>query len=694
LTAQYWAYKNETAADYYGFWHYRRYFAFSDEVEDEWGVIPCQSLNEEALKRFQIDERHISEVVDTYDIVIPTEWECVEGGKKYTVYEHWCKHFQKEDLDLVIKLVLKRYPQYYDALMDVLYSDRAIFCNMFIMKKALFEEYSAFLFDILEEFEKESDHTRYNIEQYRTIGHIAERLLAVYVRRIEATRPETKVLYLSRVQFNDTRPYAVIKPLDVDKRSVAIVLACNDAYMCYTDVLLRSIADNANVDYHYDIVILHRGITERNRQIAQDIFSRNSNFTLRFADVTRNFEKYEHVHVDRHLTLETYYRFLVPDLFKDYDRVLYLDCDMVVNRDITELYFTDLEGYYAAVVRDIDFIAKCVESKEFFQKNILKHLKINDYFDYFQAGMILFNVPEIRKRFTSEKLFETALSHKWHFHDQDVLNHLLNGKVRYVDLKWNVFSLLEQGSDRSMLVKDYLAAGFAEGYREAVNNPYIVHFAGVPKPWDDLTVDLSPVFWKYARNSPYYESLLHNLLIGEGVRTSWFIFFKEKEGENTGVKFFRITNPGEAWSSILCVIDFVFCTGVDTSYTDTLFVNAQVYPHEQHGSWMTVKQFHWEKGAPIFTENIGFTIDNAKSITIWARYIGQFAGFSFTVRTLESRDIEKPKIVLENQHFIRETVELPSNIKYVTGGGGKGRGSTSNADVVETQANQLERAWN
>jgi lipopolysaccharide biosynthesis glycosyltransferase len=639
-------------------------------VEDSWGIIPCESLNEESLKHFLIDEKHISEVVDGYDIIVPTEWECVEEGKKYTIYEHWSRHLQREDLDLVIKLVLKKYPIYYDSLMSVLHSDRgAIFCNMFIMKKELFEEYSAFLFDILAEVEQERDHSRYNVEQYRTIGHIAERLLAVYVRYIEDARPETKVLYISKVQFKDTRPYAVVKPLAIDKKAVSIVLACNDAYMRYTDVLLTSILENANADYHYDIVIMHRDISERNIQIARDIFTQNNNFTLRFADVTRNFEKYKHVHVDRHLTLETYYRFLVTDIFKEYDRVLYLDCDMAVNTDISKLYFTDLEGYYAAAVRDIDFIAKYVEDKEFCQKNVLKYVKINDYFDYFQAGMILFNIPEIRKRFTSEKLFETALMRKWFFHDQDVLNHLLKGKVKYVDFKWNVFSALDPGSDREMLFRDYLAAGFAESYREAVKDPCIIHFAGVPKVWDDLSVDLSHIFWKYARKSPYYEALLRNMLIGDGVKTSWLLFTREKKMENTGTKFFRITNSGDAWNSILCVIDFIYCTGDTVSYTDTLFVDAQTYPHEQYGSWLGVGQFQWEKGVKIFTENIGFVVDGNKSISVWVRCMAQFQGFSFTVRMLESRNIEKPKIVIENQHFIHETAELPKDIKYFMGGG-------------------------
>jgi hypothetical protein len=456
LTAQYWAWKNDTDADYYGFWHYRRYFSFNEsenENENVWGVLPCDLLNEKSLKQYCIDELHISQATENYDIIVPSEWECFEDGKLMTVYEHWCKHFKKEDLDLSIKIVGTKYPEYYHSLLDVVYSNSAFFCNMFIMKKELFDEYSAFVFDVLDEIEQKAEHRRYNTEEYHVLGHISERLLSAYVKYIEDERPEISVLYLSRTQFSCTRPLARLKALDKENR-IAIALACDNGYMLYTDVLLQSILENENSAYFYDIVIMHRDISEYNQRISKDIFSGRNNFSLRFLDVTRNFEAYENVHIDRHLTFETYYRFLVPDLFNGYEKVLYMDCDMIVNADISELFSIDLTGKYIGAVHDFDFIANAVAQEKFYWNNALKYLKLNDYFDYFQAGVMLLNIPEIQTDFSSESLFQTALSRSWYFHDQDVLNYLFKGKVHYINCKWNVFSLLEKGSDREILIKN------------------------------------------------------------------------------------------------------------------------------------------------------------------------------------------------------------------------------------------------
>lgn len=662
MTAQYWAWKNKPDADYYGFWHYRRYFSFNpNDVENSWGVIPYPVLNEAALEESMIDEKHIEEICDNYDIILPNAWHCVEEGKEMTIYEHWCKHFNKNDMDTTVKVIMKKYPEFYSAVTDVLQSTSAIFCNMFIMKKEFFEEYSSFCFDVLEEVEKLIDQKNYNVEEYRTLGHIAERLLAFYIRYIETSRPETDICYLGRVQYGDTRPIAnIIHP--GKEKCVSVMLACDNNYMKYTDVLLRSIADNASDDYYYDIVICHRNITEYNQKIAKTVFSGKKNMMLRFADVTRNFEEYGKVHIDRHLTYETYYRFLVLDIFKNYKRVLYLDCDMVVDEDIANLFFLPMEDEYIAAVRDYDFIASSLRQKEFYQQNILKHIKIDDSFNYFQAGVILFNLTNLQDKYTSEKLFRVALSRKWYFHDQDVLNALFNGHIKYIDDKWNVFTLLDPNSERETLLTTVLPAGFAESYKKSIQHPCIIHYAGVPKVWNDTNVDLGYIFWKYARKSPYYEELLQTLIRGEGVKTGWAIFVN-RTAEGSGAKFFTIKTINEHWTSDYVVIDFMFLSDHQTIATDTMTIAASMFPHETEGSWLDIKQFVWEKKVPVIADNVMIRTNNNREIEVFIKSLGIYTGFSFTVRTLESRSILKPTIELNNQRFINNPIVLPSGLR-------------------------------
>jgi lipopolysaccharide biosynthesis glycosyltransferase len=208
------------------------------------------------------------------------------------------------------------------------------------------------------------------------------------------------------------------------------------------------------------------------------------------------------------LTIETYYRFCLQDILPGYKKILYLDCDIVVKRDIAELFDTDIDGYLLAATVDADLNGLY---------NMYKDDKI--YFDtvlrlehgitsYFQAGVLVFNLDEFRKKLPSEVLFKTAMSYHWKFHDQDVLNHLCNGNVKYIDTAWDV---LYEAFDRAKKVGEHAPIDIAKAYFDAKKSPYIIHYAGYPKPWDDETCEYGDVFWKYARQSPYYEQLFHEL---------------------------------------------------------------------------------------------------------------------------------------------------------------------------------------
>jgi hypothetical protein len=152
------------------------------------------------------------------------------------------------------------------------------------------------------------------------------------------------------------------------------------------------------------------------------------------------------------------------------------------------------------------------------------------------------------------------------------------------------------------------------------------------------------------------------MYLGEDVRNSWFIFIQDSNSEK-GVRFFRIETLKAVWTSSYAVIDFSFLSNHEELVTDTLILSISRFPHDSNGSWLDVKQFHWQNSNQMFVDNICFTIEDNLNIVIWARQIGQYMGFSFNVRTLESRSTEKPKIEIINQYVVRETVILPIDIK-------------------------------
>lgn len=510
----------------------------------------------------------------------------------------------------------------------------------------------------------------YNVERYRTLGHIAERLVNVYVRFLRDTRKDLKILSLPTVVFSNTKNTAKLNRVATLKKCyAAVALACDDKYMPYTGALLQSIIENAGQDAFYDIVVMHNSISENNQRICKELAKGHDNISIRFLDVSRNFAAYAAVHVDRHLTVETYFRFMIPDLFKEYDKVLYLDCDMVVNEDIAKLFKLDIGDNYVAATRDLDFIASCEEPGrgEFYEEKILKYIKIDAVENYFQAGAILFNIREILKKYDTKKLFAVALSRNWYYHDQDVLNHLFNGKVTYLEQRWNILSLLESGSHRSKLFKEYLYAKYNEMYHAGRKNPAIIHYAGVPKPWKDLKCDLADYFWKYARTSPYYEQLLLISNESSSLPNGSLVFYGHNNAaDNVGAPLFTVKCNANEWTSCYINVEFMHLTDNDIPCSASrLLMTSRVVP-SGGGFVNKVSQFMFENtnGAEFFRNNIGYTVNADKTITIWARYANIFEGFAWRVLLVESRDLEKPSIIPEEQGILYTARPLPRNVLY------------------------------
>lgn len=671
LTAQYWAWKNVKDADYYGFWHYRRYLSFNlDVTPDVWGNVYADSINTQMLKTYHINEDTISSIVPNYDIIVPDAWVCDEGNGPITILEHWRKHFNINDITVTLQVISEKYPEFIKYFNQTLLDTKAIFCNMFIMKKKFFEEYNCFCFGVLEEVEKRVDHSTYNVERFRTLGHIAERLVDTYIRYAAEKYPDIRLLHLPRILIKHTNNVAKLSKLKTNKKIYAtIALACDDKYMPFTGALLQSIVENTNKENFYDIVIMHNSISNINQRVAINIAEKYENISIRFLDISRNFAEYASVHVDRHLTVETYFRFMIPDLFKDYDKVLYMDCDMIANDDLAKLFTLDLGNNYIAATRDLDFIAACQEPGrgEFYSDNILKYIKIDSPENYFQAGVLLFNIQEINKKYNTEKLFEVALSRNWYYHDQDVLNHLFNGKVMYLPQKWNILCLLEPNSYRSKLFKEYLYAKYYQQYYQERETPAVIHFAGVPKPWKDLECDLSDYFWKYARNCPYYEKLLLISNEAKALPNGSLVFYNNnKPSDNVGAPLFTIKCNANDWTSSYADIEFMYLTDNDIPCkTAKLAVSSRVVPMAGN-SVNKVNRFSFF-GSPevdFFRNNIGYTINPDKSITVWAKYISIYEGYAWRVLLLESRDVEKPTIHINTHGIQYYSSKLPDELKF------------------------------
>lgn len=166
-------------------------------------------------------------------------------------------------------------------------------------------------------------------------------------------------------------------------------------------------------------------------------------------------------HSSAEYPVSTLFRLLISGLAPDIGRLLYLDIDCIVNGDIRQLLDTDLDGAVATVVRD--------------QNDAFKYLNrqagLPDDNPYFNAGVMLVDLVRWRSDDVSRRCIELLGSRRFFFNDQDVLNRILEGKVKLLDPRYNVQTRL------------YYPAYSSDSVKETVANAVIRHYTGMDKPW-------------------------------------------------------------------------------------------------------------------------------------------------------------------------------------------------------------------
>lgn len=518
LTAQYWAWKN-LKADYYGFFHYRRYLNFSEKkyVTDGWGNVLEDKLSSQMQKKYGLTDGRIEKVVSQYDLIIAEEKDVKKmPSKNQSVYEQYKdgNSLHIEDLDMVCQIVLRKYPEYKEDLEQYLKGTKTCLCNMYIMKKELFYEYMQWLFDILFEFEAKADMSDYSTEGFRTPGHLAERLFTLFYLHAKRTR-NLRIKSLQTVVVLNTDYHGQEDVLPAfEQNNIAIALASNDYFVPYMSTLLQSILEHSNQNVNYDILIMTQDISDNNRKILKNMCSAYPNFSVRFLDPTEFIEGYEFF-VRGHFSMETYYRLVLPELLPEYEKILYLDSDMVVQADVAKLYQENIGGYLIGACHDAD-TAGLYNGFEPNKKEYTDHmLKLKEPYHYFQAGTLLMNLKEFRKRYTVEKILKYAVSMKFQLLDQDILNKLCEGSVKFLDMSWNV--MVDYGRIRQSQIIALAPKWLNDLYKESRKQPKIIHYAGPEKPWIHPEMDFGIEFWNYAKRTPYYEYMISRMITNRTV---------------------------------------------------------------------------------------------------------------------------------------------------------------------------------
>lgn len=269
------------------------------------------------------------------------------------------------------------------------------------------------------------------------------------------------------------------------KAEIPIFFACDEGFVKYTMVSMKSIMENADRSRKYHIYILHMGITKAIQ--AKVLAMADEEFAIDFVDVTDKMRSIaDKLPIRDYYSNTTYFRLFIPDMFPQYRKALYIDSDTIVVGNIAELYDHKLGKLYAGVCPD-----RVVAQTDILGDYVEKVLGVKRA-RYFNAGVMLMNCSQFRENHLLDEFLE--MLHIYLFvvaQDQDYLNLICKNQVLYMEPKWNaqVFGELACPEEEVGLF----------------------HFNMAAKPWHYEDCRLAEYFWKYAKMTADYDAIKEGL---------------------------------------------------------------------------------------------------------------------------------------------------------------------------------------
>ncbi|MBQ8884874.1 MAG: glycosyltransferase family 8 protein [Clostridia bacterium] len=266
------------------------------------------------------------------------------------------------------------------------------------------------------------------------------------------------------------------------RKTVPVFFASDDNYVPFLTVAIHSMKKNASKSFDYKVYVLHSGLNGKDAETLMDLSE--DWFEVKFVDVSEHIKRVAHfLHLRDYYTDAIYYRLFIVGMFPEYDKALYLDSDLVVLGDVAELYSTELGNNFIGAISDQAVAA--VPAFRDYTKNALGI----EAEKYFNSGVILMNLKKFREENFYEKFYSVLSSYSFIVApDQDCLNLLCKGKVKYFSSDWNKMPILG-------------VCG---------NTPKIVHYNLAQKPWHYEGVAYEEIFWEYAKETAFFERILEN----------------------------------------------------------------------------------------------------------------------------------------------------------------------------------------
>ncbi|MBR3870229.1 MAG: glycosyltransferase family 8 protein [Clostridia bacterium] len=268
-------------------------------------------------------------------------------------------------------------------------------------------------------------------------------------------------------------------------REIPIFFTIDDNYAPFLAVALNSAIKNANSARTYRAIVLHQGLNETNIQKLKAL--ETENFKIELTPMKANFDALDDRMSNRlrcdYFTLTIYFRLFIPAMFPQYDKGIYIDSDVVLTDDIANLFDIDMGDNFIAACNDLS-IADIPPLVAYTENAV--GVKAEEYIN---SGVLLMNLKKMRENDLEGHFL--SLLNTYHFDsiapDQDYLNAMCNGKILYLDERWDAMP---------------------NDARPPLERTGIIHYNLFSKPWCYDGIQYGDIFWKYAQDSGYIEEIL------------------------------------------------------------------------------------------------------------------------------------------------------------------------------------------
>ncbi|PSL17562.1 lipopolysaccharide biosynthesis glycosyltransferase [Shimia abyssi] len=507
LTALYWAWKNDETSDFLGLLHYRRLLDLTEQPQK--GDVERRPNEFFVADWIEHTENWLKANGSDWDIVVPR---LHRMGR--TVEQNFLARHSDREWRTLSDIIKKDHSEYSISFQLVGKSPDLRIGNLSLMHRSFFDRYCTWLFDILFKLEAaQLPRNNYNINQARYLGHVAERLLTVFIFHEQQNNPSLRLKEVSILNIGDTLVVPYIDRRDqLASEDVNIVCTADRAYLPHAAAMMRSVLDHADPARPINFFFLHSSINSSELNVLRSMVERR--LATKFVPInTGRIFKGSYRSISRHASNTTYNKLLLFALFPGLRRILYLDTDLIVLKDICSLYDTDISGAKIAAVPDwimtrtltglTETIDPAVPDLGVYQRDVLG-LNEEQIARYFNAGVLLFNFEESSEiERTGKILMGLAKQNRYLFRDQDILNAHFSNNYYSLDPRWNVFNAPQASYGR-------VPKNLHSRAMQARKDPWIIHFADRDnKPWQSKPVGDAEHYWQALSRTPFFVEVLH-----------------------------------------------------------------------------------------------------------------------------------------------------------------------------------------